>query len=379
MRYKVLVNTSIIFLFNSILFGQNDWGKIIKNHSTPKAFAEVYFGINALNSSDNQRPDFFYNYKNLNEIGLNSAIVGFDFDYRRVRSSISFIAGNYATFNLAEEPRGLNNIYEANFGFKLLKYHDLWLDVGVMESNLGFESVISTTTNAMTRSLLAENSPYYLNAAKLGYTTFDERWKFELLVSNGWQTMTNGNLSFGHTIQFHPNHNWTINSSSFAGRITLPSFPESSNFMKHDRFFHNFYFKRETNQSTLTFGFDAGVDINIINGISKKWSALIAQYAVHLTEKLTVNARGEYYSDPNETVAILPGVGAVDVFGFSINTDFKMHDIIQLRLEARYIYNTTPTPPAIGPPIGINPLLGFRQEYLFFGTSLSIDLWNHEE
>ena len=377
MRYKILIYIIIISFVNSFLFGQKDWGKIIKNHTTPKAFAEVYYGLNVINPGDSQRPDFFFNHKNLDEIGLNSAIFGFDFDYRRVRSSISFIAGNYATFNLSAEPRGLNNIYEANFGYKVLKHHDLWLDIGVMESNLGFESVISTTTNAMTRSLLAENSPYYLNAAKLGYTTFDERWKFELLVSNGWQTMTNGNLSFGHTIQFHPNKRWTLNSSSFIGKIVQPIFPGSNNIANYNRLFHNFYFQRETEKSTITVGFDAGVDIGEINNFTRSWRAFIGQYAHKLSEKLTVIFRGEYFSDPSETVAVLPGVGAVDAFGFSINTDYQIHEIIHFRLEARYIYNTPPTPPAIGPPIGIDPLLGFRQEYLFLGTSLSIDLWNH--
>jgi hypothetical protein len=247
-----------------------------------------------------------------------------------------------------------------------------------MESNLGFESVITSSTNAMTRSFLAENSPYYLNAAKFGYTTFDERWKFEFLVSNGWQTMTNGNLSFGHTIQFRPNEKWTINSSSFAGNILQPEIPGSANLVNYNRLFHNFYIRRETKKATITFGFDAGVDRDQIKNSSRNWRALIAQYSHKITEKLTVNFRGEYFSDPTETVAVLPGVGAVDAFGFSINTDFQIHEIIQLRLEARYIYNTPPESPAIGPPVGLNPLLGFRQEYLFIGTSLSIDLWNHK-
>ncbi len=375
MNTKTLITISLSIIINSFLYGQKDWSKIIKNNTTPKAFAEAYWGINAFDTDSKNRPDFLYNHKKMNEIGLNTAIIGADFDYRRVRSSISFIAGNYATFNI-NEPAGLNNIYEANFGYKILKYHDLWLDVGVMESNLGFESVIGTSNQAMTRGLLAESSPYYLNAAKLGYTTHNEKWHFELLASNGWQKITFGHPSFGHTIQYHPNKKWTINSSSFIGQLRVQiDYPwsEYPTFTVNERIYHNFYAKRETDKTSLIFGADFGRDETLNNKIAN-WQAYIAQFSYSFTEKISATIRGEYFSDPSEVISIYPGYSFLDIFGLSANIDFQLHELIQLRLEGRYMQNRETS-------VGIFPspnlYVDAPMEFLFIGSSISIDLWNH--
>lgn len=374
--YKSMYIILLLLLFTSSAGAQEDWKRIIRENTSPKAFAEVYWGINAFDTDNKIRPDFLYNHKRLNEIGLNAAIIGADFDYRRVRSSISFIAGNYATFNI-NEPAGLDNIYEANFGYKLLKYHDLWLDVGVMESNLGFESVIGTSNQAMTRGLLAESSPYYLNAAKLGYTTHNEKWLFELLASNGWQKMTFGYPSFGHTVQYHPNEKWTINSSSFIGKVyVLLDFPYEPFTIGslNNRLFHNFYVKRETEKTSIIFGVDFGRDTRWNQSKPLFWEAYIAQFSYSFTKKISATIRGEYFYDPHEVISIYPGYSVLDIFGFSANIDFQLHELIQLRLEGRYLQNREPSFGIFPPP---NLYLNVPTEFLFIGTSISIDLWNH--
>ena len=375
MNIKALNIILLHLSISAFTFGQNDWSKIIKENTTPKAFAEAYWGIDVFNTNTNLRPDFLYNHKRLNEVGLNSVILGADFDYRRVRSSISFIAGNYATYNIIEPP-GLNQIYEANFGYKLLKYQELWLDIGVMESNLGFESVIGTSNRTMTRGLLAESSPYYLNAAKLGYTSHNEKWHLELLASNGWQRMTSGQTSFGHTIQYHPNEKWTINSSSFIGDVRVQiDYPwlQYPAYTLNERIFHNFFVKRETDRTSLVLGADFGRDRTSNNKIVN-WEAYVVQFSYGFTEKISATLRGEYFSDPNEVISIYPGYSTLDVLGASFNLDLQLHDLIQLRLEARYLRNRESS-------IGIfpfpDPYMNVPMEFLLIGTSISIDLWNH--
>lgn len=368
---KLLILCSIILLTPLLSLGQKDWVKILKDNITPKVFTEAYFATNALNIESNERPEYFYNHKRLNEIGLNSAIIGFDFDYRSVRSSISFIAGNYATYNI-KEPPGLKHIYEANFGVKLLKHHDLWLDVGVMESNLGFESVVSSANRTMTRSLMAESSPYYLNAAKLNYTSHNEKWLFELIFSNGWQKMTAGRPTFGHTIQFHPKEKWTINSSSFIGQVRKP---DGNFFYYYNRFFHNFYIQREAEITQFTIGVDYGMDRQNPTLPPETWNAYIAQFTYNFNDKISSTLRGEYFNNiriaqiiQNTNVAT-PG----SIWGASINLDIQLHKLVKLRLETRYAQNQItynffpgPYPNYTGP-----------QNSIYLGTSLSIDLWNH--
>lgn len=369
-KLNLLATSFLIITINLLSFGQDDWGKILKENITPKLFTEVYYSTNALDIEVNERPDYFYNYKKLNELGLNSAIIGFDFDYRRVRSSISFIGGNYATYNI-QEPDGLKHLFEANAGYKLLKHHDLWLDAGIMESNLGFESVVSSSNPTMTRSLLAESSPYYLNAVKLSYTTYDEDWLFEVLLSNGWQKMTDGRPSLGHTIQFYPNDQWTVNSSSFIGGVKEP---KGNSFKLYNRFFHNFYVQYEGEKAQFVVGVDYGFDRDKPTNPTQDWEAYIVQFTYCFTDKISSTIRGTYFRNIGRAQLnnYLPSSTSSSIWSSSLNIGIQLHELIKLKLEASYSRNQITYGFFPGPP---NYQYG-PEESLFLGTSVSIDLWN---
>jgi hypothetical protein len=78
--------------------------------------------------------------------------------------------GNYAQYNLLTEPTWAQFIYEANVGFKISRKQNVWLDAGIMPSHIGFESAVSADCWTLTRSILAENSPYYETGVKISYT-----------------------------------------------------------------------------------------------------------------------------------------------------------------------------------------------------------------
>jgi hypothetical protein len=65
---------------------------------------------------------------------------------------------------------------------KLSKKQNLWLDAGIMPSHIGFESAVSADCWTLTRSLLAENSPYYETGIKLGYVSKDEKLYISALL-----------------------------------------------------------------------------------------------------------------------------------------------------------------------------------------------------
>ena len=367
----LLITSFLTSVLNLFSFGQKDWGEILRDNITPKLFTEAYYSTNALNIEVNERPDYFYNYKKLNELGLNTAIIGFDFDYRRVRSSISFIGGNYATYNI-QEPDGLKHIYEANVGYKLLKHHNLWLDAGVMESNLGFESVVSSSNTTMTRSLLAESSPYYLNAVKLSYTTYAKDWLFEVLLSNGWQKMTAGRPSLGHTIQFYPNDHWTVNSSSFIGEVRKPI---GNNFKLYNRFFHNFYVQYEGEKTQFVIGVDYGFDRDKPTLPTESWEAYIGQFTYCFNDKISSTIRGTYFRQIGRAQLIEYATSPIpsSIWSSSVTIGIQLHELIKLKLEAWYSRNQITYGFFPGPP---NYYYG-PEESLFLGTSISIDLWNH--
>lgn len=78
--------------------------------------------------------------------------------------------------NYVAEPGILKNIYEANIGVKLSRKYDLWLDVGIIPSHIGSESAVSKDCYTLTRSIAAENSPYFETRAKLTYITQSRKW-----------------------------------------------------------------------------------------------------------------------------------------------------------------------------------------------------------
>jgi hypothetical protein len=78
-------------------------------------------------------------------------------------------------------------------------------------SHIGFESAIGKDCWNLTRSILADNSPYYESGAKLSYTSKNEKWFISGLILNGWQRIQrvegNNLPAFGHQLTFKPIQN----------------------------------------------------------------------------------------------------------------------------------------------------------------------------
>ena len=134
------------------------------------AYGDVYYSYDFSNPQNHEKPNFIYNHKRHNEINLNLLLVKAMYSEKNTRANIGLMAGNYAQYNLSAEPTWAQFIYEANVGVKLSKQQNIWLDAGIMPSHLGFESAISADCWTLTRSLVAESSPYYETGVKLNYT-----------------------------------------------------------------------------------------------------------------------------------------------------------------------------------------------------------------
>jgi hypothetical protein len=207
-------------------------------HVTISGYLETYYVYDFGNPENHTRPDFLYSYNRHNEVNLNFGYLQVAYDDNKVRGKLALMAGTYSNANLAAEPGVLKNLFEANVGVKLSKKKNLWVDAGLFASHIGFESAVGANCWNMTRSILAENSPYFLSGAKISYTSDNGKWFISGLVVNGWQRMqrVDGNNlpAFGHQLTWTPNDRVTLNSSSFIGSDT----PDSTRQM---RYFHNFY------------------------------------------------------------------------------------------------------------------------------------------
>ncbi len=301
------------------------------------AYAEPYYGYDFNQPRDGDRPGFVYSHNRHNEFNINIAFLKAALNARRVRGNFALMAGTYANANLAAEPGTLKNMLEANAGIKLAKNQELWLDAGIIGSHIGFESAVGKDCWTLTRSIPAENSPYYEAGARLTYTTPNEKWLFSVLALNGWQHIRRvagqTALSGGWQIQFNPSGKVTLNSSSFFGTDK----PDS---LRQWRIFHNFYGIFHLNgRFGITLGLDTGWEENPGTGDGPNfWYSPIVIGRYRVNDRFTLAARAEYYSDEHGVIIATGTPNGFKTLGMSANLDIHVHQNALWRIEGK-IFN----------------------------------------
>ncbi len=335
MRYHKLF-VLVFFLFSSfIISAQGDSSKTLLPEIKLSGFMDVFYAYDFGKPTTPYRLPFLYNHNRQNEFNLNLGIIELIAEHEKYRANFALQAGTYPNDNYAAEPGVLKNIFEANAGISLSKNNKLWLDAGIFGSHIGFESAISMDNWTLTRSLLAENSPYYLAGAKLSYKP-NKSWEFALLACNGWQHIKriDGNSLLSYCTQVNYNHNDKIkfNWSTFNGT----DYPDSTRRM---RYFNNFY-----SQFILTpkFGLIAGFDIGIQQKYKSsndydKWycPVLIMRYAI--SNKWAVALRGEYFYDYHQVIIPTITPNGFMTSGSSLNIDYAPYKNVMFRVEGRWL------------------------------------------
>lgn len=297
-------------------------------------YIETYYAYDFGQPENNTRPGFIYSHNRHNEVALNLGFIKAAYEKDNMRVNLALMAGTYSNANLAAEEGVLKNIYKANAGVKLSKSKNLWIDAGIFSSHIGFESAIGKDCWNLTRSIAAENSPYYESGVKLSYTSSSGKWFLSGLVLNGWQRIQrvegNKTLAFGHQLTYKPNEKVTLNSSSFIGN-------DKPNDSKQMRYFHNLYGQFQLNEKWgVTAGFDIGAEQKTKGSESYNcWYSpvLIAKYKA--TDKINIAARGEYYSDKNQVIIATSTPNGFQTYGYSVNLDYNFYDNVVWRIEAR--------------------------------------------
>lgn len=301
-------------------------------------YAEVYYQYNFNKPSDNTDPGFIYSHNRHNEFNLNLGFIKANYTATRVRANIAMAAGTYMNANYSAEPGVLKNVYEANAGIKLSKKKNLWLDAGIMPSHIGFESAVSKDCWTLTRSILAENSPYFEAGAKLTYTSGNGKWLLSGMALNGWQRITrvNGNslLSWGTQIQFKPSDKVLLNYSTFIGTDK----PDNA---RLSRLFHNFYGVFSiADKWGVTTGFDIGTEEKIPGNTDKNlWYSPVVIVKYNVCNNWTIAARGEYYSDEKGVIIPTNTPNGFKTTGFSVNIDHAPAQHVLVRLELRDLHS----------------------------------------
>ncbi|WP_072999855.1 porin [Epilithonimonas mollis] len=304
-------------------------------------YAELYYQFEANNPKNNLRPSFIYSHNRNNEVNLNLGFIKANYETDKLRANLSLATGTYMNANYSAESGVLKNIYEANVGVKISKSKNLWIDAGILPSHIGFESAVSKDCWALTRSLQAENSPYFESGAKISYTSNSGKWFLSGLVLNGWQRIQrvagNSTVAFGHQLTYKPTEKITLNSSSFIGNDK----PDS---IRQMRYFHNLYgIFQLTDRFALTTGFDIGAEQKAKGSEQYNvWYSPVMIAKFSPTEKLSFAVRGEYYQDKKGVIIATGTDNGFQTFGYSLNADYWILPNLVWRTEVKNMNSKDP-------------------------------------
>ena len=302
---------------------------------TLSAYAEAYYSFDMAQPDNHLRPGFFYSFNRHNEVNLNMGMIKLAYAKNNVRGNLALMAGTYPQYNLAAEPELLRSVFEANAGVKLSKTKELWIDAGIMPSHIGFESAIGKDCWNLTRSMLADNTPYYEAGARLSYTSPSGRWYASGLLLNGWQRIArvdgNNTPAFGTQLTFKPSGSTTFNWSTFVGN-------DKPDTVSQMRIFNNLYAQLQlTERFGLILGCDIGMEEAASGDSANMFLTPIVIPRYKFSDKTYVAARWELYQDEYGVIIATGTPNGFNTMGYSLNFDHWIAPNVVWRLEARML------------------------------------------
>ncbi len=299
--------------------------------TTFSGFVETYYSYDFNQPITDSKLPFMYNYNRHNEFNINIGLLRAKVEYDNAYAIVSLQSGTYIDDNYANEK--IKYLNEAYIGLYLDSSKKQSIELGILPSYIGFESATTASNLTLTRSLLADNSPYFMTGIKYSYKP-SEKWNFAALLTNGWQRINKPQKevlpSFGTQVVYKSNANSTLNWSTFIGK-------EFNGLDFTMRYFSNLYYDQKWNDKWRTIvGFDYGIqDFSSTDNQKATWLSpvIMAQYSIH--SKWQTAFRTEYYQD--EKNIIIAGNEAFKTLGFSLNLDYLPNSKVKLRTEARYL------------------------------------------
>jgi hypothetical protein len=296
-------------------------------------YAEVYYTYDLSAPKNGERPSFLYNYRRHNEVALNLGFIKAAYNKENLRANLALMAGTYPQYNLAAEPAVMRSVFEANIGVRLGTKHDLWLDAGVLPSHIGMESAIGADCFNLSRSIWAENTPYYETGVRVTYKPVP-RVALSALYLNGWQRMQRpvGHSApcFGTQVNVTTSSGVQWNWSTFIGSAT----PDSVGLW---RFYNNFHLMANDDTTGLALGFDIGLQQQP-QGRVAGWFGPLAMWRQRLGKGWWGVSRVEFFND--EDRIILPSDRPV--IGASLGADKRITKDVLWRVEARWLGSDGP-------------------------------------
>jgi hypothetical protein len=329
-------NKNITLFFRTIAFASVLFSSTLQAQTKFEFYGEGYQKIQS-QSKQISDPAFLSSYISNNSRDINLLLLKINHELPiskeipiKVGFNTGLMIGNYATQNLAAEEPNFKNFYELNAYVKL--NDEFKFEYGILPSHIGFESPIGKESWTATRSILADNSPYYEYGYRLNYVSKSEKIKANFNVIKGWQNISNpisGRYAIGHQITISEKNEYTINSSSYYG--VSPNDPNNK------RFLHNFYSQFHFGDHiSWILGFDNGIEYQP-DGQRLFYHTPVGIIRYSWDKNLHIAGRYEYFNDPH---LILNIPSLYNVHGFSFNADYAINEQYTIRFENRWFVIT---------------------------------------
>jgi len=316
-------------------------------------FVDTYYAHSSLQYPERKR---LYGTQIMNdkEFSLNHALLNLENKNKFFRYALGVHTGTYVQTNYANEPKELQYVYQAFAGIPILD--NLWLDVGIFPSHIGGESAISINNFNYTRSLIADNSPYYESGARLQYKPV-EKLLIGFYMLNGWQKIKDDNKdkAGGLELVYKWNDSWSLHYSFFGGN-EAPDFEP-----RQTRYFQDIHLRGKIIDKLEIFlaydlGFQKKKSMSWTEILNKpeiwtsttpqdsfyRWQGFTLQIYYHLAEKWKLGIRGEGYLDKNEVIVQTGSPDGYQVYSGSLNLDYIPFSRAMIRLEAKHISSINP-------------------------------------
>lgn len=296
-------------------------------------YADIYYG-NLYPTVSGRNVPFFVSSARKNEFNINLAAVKFIVNQHRYSLNITPAFGTYMQANYAAEPAGFRYLVEANAGVLLSEKKQLRLDAGLLPSPYTNENAFSAEHLLYTRSLAAENSPYYLTGAKLSAQP-TKNLHIGLYVVNGWQQIRDANpqKSIGTLVQYTKNKH-QFSWSNYIGYEKSKANPNYG--MRYFTEANWLYCKAKFSTSSCVYMGMQQIVPNPRANYYQIWAQANICARQYLTPQTAIAGRLEYFLDPDNI--FYSDKTNSGIMNASATGSFLWQPVSQtmLRAEARY-------------------------------------------
>lgn len=303
-----------------------------KGMLTVEGYLDTYYAYNFNEPVTKDQP-YLVSMARHNEINVNLAFVDLKYSSTRLRARFAPGFGTYMNSNYAIEQGTLKHFVEANAGFKLVDHKNIWVDVGILGSPYTNESAISKDHLTYTRSLSAENVPYYLSGVKLSIPV-SKKLNAYLFLINGWQQITdqNSNKSAGTQVEWRPNDNVLVNWNTYVGNEQ-----SAIDSIQGLRTFTDLFLIYKNNKWSFTSCVYAGRQESAEQARTWWQANLIGRYV--LNPMTSVSARVEYFVDEQGVIVVAQNDRGFNTFGSSLGLNVTPDANLLFRAELRHFFS----------------------------------------